>query len=137
MTNKYDDILELPCPVSKKHAPMSRESRAAQFAPFAALTGYEEAVEETARLTDAKIELTEDQLARVNHTLHEIYTDRDDTTVYEVVYFRADKRKAGGMYLTVQGRVRDVNIAEGTLTLENRLKLAFEDILSIRVFRED
>ncbi len=129
---KYDDIIDLPRPVSKKHPPMSRENRAAQFAPFAALTGYEDAVKEAARLTDSRITLTEEQLTRVNRVLSEIATQGNHAVLYEIVHFAADKKKQGGAYVTTRAVVRDINPATATLTLEGRKKIAFADILTIR-----
>ncbi len=132
MSGRYDDIIHFPHPVSSKHPPMSRENRAAQFAPFAALTGYEEAVKETARLTDTRLELTPEQEARVNRVLHHIDTTHDRTTVYELVYFVPDKKKQGGAYMTRRGTVKDINPATGVLTLSDRTEIPFADILSIR-----
>ncbi len=133
---KYDDIISLPHHVSVKHPPMSRENRAAQFAPFAALTGYEDAVKETARLTDEKIVLTEEQLARVNRVLSEIYHRRDRGTRYEVVCFVADAKKQGGAYVTRCNTVKDINPATKALILSDRTAIAFDDILTIRPAEE-
>ncbi len=133
---KYDDIIHLDPPVSTRHTPMTRENRAAQFAPFAALTGYEDAVKETARLTDARIELTEEQSARINRVLGEIYTHRDRTEVWEITYFRADRKKQGGAYMTRLDTVRDINPATQVLILSDRTEISFEDILTIRPAEE-
>ncbi len=134
---KYDDIIDLARPVSQKHVPMSRENRAAQFAPFAALTGYDAAVRETARLTDARIPLTEEQLARVNRVLSDLYTCRDYTSVLEIVYFEEDKKKQGGAYISRRDTVKDINPATQILTFSDRTEIPFADILSIRRYAEE
>lgn len=95
--SKYDDIIRLSRPVSEKHPRMSMTDRAAQFSPFAALTGYDAAVQETARRTDARIELDEDAKEEIDRRLRELQPGEPVT----VTYFRPDDRKAGGAYLTV------------------------------------
>jgi len=95
--SKYDDIIRLSRPVSEKHPRMSMTDRAAQFSPFAALTGYDAAVQETARRTDARIELDEDAKEEIDRRIRELQPGEPVT----VTYFRPDDRKAGGAYLTV------------------------------------
>ena len=95
--SKYDDIIRLSRPVSEKHPRMSMTDRAAQFSPFAALTGYDAAVQETARRTDARIELDEDAKEEIDRRLRELQPGEPVT----VTYFRPDDRKVGGAYLTV------------------------------------
>ena len=95
--SKYDDIIRLSRPVSEKHPRMSMTDRAAQFSPFAALTGYDAAVQETARRTDARIELDEDAKEEIDRRLRQLQPGEPVT----VTYFRPDDRKAGGAYLTV------------------------------------
>lgn len=95
--SKYDYIIRLSRPVSEKHPRMSMTDRAAQFSPFAALTGYDAAVQETARRTDARIELDEDAKEEIDRRLRELQPGEPVT----VTYFRPDDRKAGGAYLTV------------------------------------
>ncbi len=133
MKHSYDDIIDLPHHVSTKHPPMARENRAAQFAPFAALTGYEDAIFETARLTDQKTELTEEAAAQINRVLEELYTQRDFAKTYKIVYFKQDARKHGGEYVTVSERITDINPADMTITLKNRLVISFYDVFSICV----
>ena len=103
---KYDDIIDLPRHKSSTRPPMPREKRAAQFAPFAALTGHEEAVKETARLTDKKIELDETMKAILNEKLKIIKRDLVKKPYVEITYFQPDKRKAGGYYYSINGRVK-------------------------------
>ena len=95
--SKYDDIIRLSRPVSEKHPRMSMTDRAAQFSPFAALTGYDAAVQETARRTDARIELDEDAKEEIDRRLRQLQPGEPVT----VTYFRPDDRKVGGAYLTV------------------------------------
>ncbi len=131
MTDHYEDILHLPHHVSTKRTPMSRESRAAQFAPFAALTGYEDAVEETARQTDAKQELTEEQAEKVNQVLYELSNDKERHCELRITYFVPDQKKAGGRYMTLTGRVYDVEVAAERLVMYDRTRIPFADILNI------
>ena len=104
----YNDIIRLPHHVSQNHPQMSMHDRAAQFAPFAALTGYEAAVGETARLTAERGELE-----------------------VTVEYFVPDDRKAGGAYVTVTGRVRHISVPERTLVMEDGTEIPLEDIVSM------
>ena len=99
---KYADIINASRPRSALHSPMARIDRAAQFAPFSALTGYEAAVEETARLTDPRTELAEDESARLDAALRRLAADERDSPV-RITYFRPDNRKAGGDYGTGAG----------------------------------
>ena len=117
MTHRYDDIINLPHHVSQKHAPMARADRAAQFSPFAALTGLDAALRETARLTDQRITLDEYEQAALDETLQTVrdaLTKKEHPTV-EVCYFVPDTRKAGGAYCTVTGVVK--KMAEFELSL--------------------
>ena len=95
---KYDDIINLPHPVSKKHPQMPLLDRAAQFAPFAALTGYGEALTETARLTDTKIELDEGEIERINAKINYLIDNLETAPTVEITYFVPDKKKKGGKY---------------------------------------
>ncbi len=115
--SKYDDIIHLPHHVSPKHPPMSRESRAAQFGAFAALSGYDDAVRETARLTDGRLVQEEEQIDRLNRKLVILAARLDDDPVATVTYFEPDKRKEGGRYRTVEGIVRRIDGFEGVVEL--------------------
>ena len=95
MNEKYSEIINMPHPVSKKHKPMDRLDRAAQFAPYSALSGYEDAVEETARLTDERIELDEYEKERINASLIALLSSPPDTLV-SITYFRPDSHKQVG-----------------------------------------
>lgn len=115
MSGKYDDIIGLSRPVSTRHIPMSRYDRAAQFSPFAALTGYDGVIEETARLTDRQVELDEGGKAELDEKLREIQEHIADMPQITVTYFREDGRKDGGAYITVSGRVKKIDQYSQTL----------------------
>ncbi|MBR2528744.1 MAG: hypothetical protein IKE58_09790 [Blautia sp.] len=99
----YEDIVDLPHHVSKKHPQMPMIKRAAQFAPFAALTGYEDAVEETARLTEEKVELEDSAADELNRKIHEAVRSGGRVTI---TYFVPDKKKSGGAYVKAAGRIK-------------------------------
>lgn len=124
---KYDDIIGLARPQSNR-AKMSRYDRSAQFAPFAALTGYEGILVETARLTDRKIEFDEDVKAAINERLRWLYDRAKEHPTVTVLCFEADARKCGGRYVTVCGVLKRVDNAERTLTLRSGEEIAFSDI---------
>ena len=124
----YEDIIRLQRPVSRR-APMSRTDRAAQFSPFAALTGYDAVIAETGRLTESCTELDESRMAELNGVLQKIL-EREDTRPHVVLtYFREDDRKVGGAYLRINGRVRKLDICQGRLLLEDGTAV---DILQLR-----
>lgn len=107
---QYEDMLFLSHPVSKVHAPMAMKERAAQFAPFAALTGHNAAIAETARRTQSPMEIVEEQKQELNRKL-QVLKERPDSIV-SVYYFKEDEKKAGGMYCLAEGSVRKINIQE-------------------------
>ena len=125
MKHPYEDILSLPRPVSKAHAPMSLLDRAAQFSPFAALSGYEDALAETARLTETPIELDVDAKADINEKLVCLQTHIAQSPQVTVTYFEPDIWKAGGAYVTVTGIVRKLNPLEKWLLLDSGAKVFF------------
>ena len=104
MNEKYEAIIDLPHHVSQKHPPMPKTDRAAQFAPYSALSGYEDAVEETARLTDRKVELDEYEKEKINLTLSELISSPTGTKA-KITFFRPDRKKDGGMYITAVGEI--------------------------------
>ena len=124
---KYDDIIDHPHHVSAVHPPMSLQDRAAQFSPFAALTGYDAAVRETARHVDRKVELDEEQKNAIDAALREA-SGRTAT----VVYFVPDDRKSGGRYETVTDVVRKVDAYTATLVTDH-LRVSFDDIYSVEL----
>ena len=131
--HKYDDVIWRQHPTSKKHPRMSRMNRAAQFAPFAALTGYEESIEETARLTDHRIELSEENIEDINSKLNFIKEHIKERPEVTVTYFQPDERKEGGEYLTVTGRVRWIDAVNGVVVFEGEKSLSLETIVVIKI----
>ena len=129
---KYDDIINLPHHVSATRPHMPMIDRAAQFMPFRALTGYEDAVRETARLTDEKIELTEDEKAILDMRLQKLADEIGSQPKVTLTYFRPDKKKAGGAYLTVTGQLKKIDDYEGALILMGGERILIEDILEIQ-----
>ena len=105
-THKYDDIIHLPHPVSSRHGRMSNYDRAAQFSPFSALTGFDGMISETGRLTQERIELDEEEKARVDEVLQQVQQRIAQQPVLQVTWFDYDERKAGGTYLTITGNVK-------------------------------
>ncbi len=137
----YDDIINLPHHVSERHPHMPVSERAAQFAPFAALTGYGDVIKETARLTETRPELSEDEKARMDQTLRAVLNAQGENAGIVVTYFVPDARKSGGAYRRAAGKLRRVDEAEDTLILEipegeegiALLSVRMEDILSVHV----
>lgn len=133
MKHPYEDILNLSRPVSKTHPPMSLLDRAAQFSPFAALTGYDAAVAETARLTERPLELDVDAKAELNEKLLTLRTHLSQSPQITVTYFVPDDRKAGGSYVTVTSTVRKLNSLEKWLLLEDGTRVFFGDMISLEI----
>ena len=127
----YDDIINLPHHVSTKRTHMSLHDRAAQFAPFAALTGYDAAVRETARLTDTRLELDEYEMEALNDRLRLIAESLSDEPVIAVTYFLPDKKKAGGAYVTATGIVRKIDEYERTVVMNDGTRIPIEEITEI------
>ncbi len=127
----YKDIIDLPRPISSRHRPMSRANRAAQFAPFAALTGYDACIDEEARLTGQRIELSEEQIQSLANKIAHLGRRLDDEPVVAITYFKCDPRKNGGEYLTVEGVVTEIDELDRTLILEDQTKIPMVDILAI------
>lgn len=132
---KYDDILYLPHPVSRRHPQMPLSDRAAQFAPFAALTGHEDAVREAARLTDSRVELTEGQREELDRRLSLLLQAMREAPGSEpeitVTYFRADENKEGGAYVSVCSRVKKVDGYRRVILLEDGTSLPMDDIVGM------
>jgi len=129
--HRYDDMLHLPHPTSHKHPRMPISDRAAQFSPFAALTGHEAAVKETARLTDQKIELDESKKAILDAKLQMIVEQIKSQPIVTITYFVPDEKKAGGAYLSKTGAVRRINEYEHTVEFTDRTSVAIEEIVEI------
>lgn len=131
MTGSYDDIINLPHHVSKKRPRMSAVDRGAQFSPFAALTGYDAAVKETARLTDKRLELDEYIKEALNEKLRIIGDRLEDSPEISITYFLPDAKKAGGAYVTASGAVKKIDTYEGILVMADGIKIPIEEISEI------
>lgn len=131
MKDLYEDIINLPHHVSKIRPQMSMLDRAAQFSPFAALTGYDAAISETGRLTDERTDLGEETKAMLDmkqHYLLEVISDQPEITV---TYFVPDERKTGGAYVTVTGNLKRIDEYERILILTNGKKIPMDEIADI------
>ncbi len=118
-------------PTSKTHHRMSLYARAAQFSPFAALTGHDAAIKETARITEDKIDLSEDEISKLNARLNYISENLDIEFPVSITYFVSDERKAGGAYVTVSSNVLSIDEYEMTVILTDKKKIPIKDILLI------
>ena len=130
--SKYDDIITLPHHVSKNRTPMSMENRAAQFAPFAALTGHDEAIAETARLTTPKKLLSDDEMASLTRKLTCVIEQVPGQEEYTFVHYVPDAQKEGGKYVSITGTVKKYDEMTRTITLSDGKVLLIDNILSIR-----
>ena len=131
MKDLYEDIINLPHHVSKTRPQMSMIDRAAQFSPFAALTGYDAAIKETGRLTDEKIEMDEEALNILNMKFQLLVDRLADKPEITFTYFKPDERKAGGAYIDVTGKVKKVDDFERLIVMQNGTKMPMDDILNI------
>lgn len=129
-SHKYDDIIHLSRPASPGRPRMSAVDRGTQFSPFAALSGYEEAVRETARLTDTYTELTEDEKSALDGKLR-LIAEQGGDQVITVTYFLPDKRKAGGEYVSVTGAVREIDAHERCVRMELGEAIPIDQIRAI------
>lgn len=132
--HRYDDIINLPHHVSKTRPQMSMHDRAAQFSPFAALTGYDDAVEETARLTDEQAELSEDTRNKLDKILRLIADRIDEHPQIRVTYFVADELKDGGRYVTSGGCVRRIDEYEKKLIFVDGTQISLDTVSEINIY---
>ena len=132
MTEDYSDIINLPHHVSKNHPQMPMEARAAQFAPFAALTGYDAVIHETARLTDKQVELEEYDNERLNRIFSEIMDSLEEQPVVTVSYFKPDEHKAGGAYVTVTGQLKKIDTYEQLMVMEDGTAIPIGNIMDLQ-----
>jgi hypothetical protein len=132
MNGKYDDIINLPHHVSKTHKHMPIADRAAQFSAFAALKGYDDAIDETARITENKIELDESEKAVLNERLNIIADNISARPTVSVTYFKPDEKKNGGAYLTVTGNVKKIDDYERQLVMTDGTKIPFNSIIEFK-----
>ena len=128
---KYDDIINLPHHVSKKHPRMPMKNRAAQFAPFAALSGYGEAIREVTRITETKRELGESDREELDRKLACLQDHLAEDPEITVTYFLQDSQKEGGKYVDAFGRIRKIDLYHDLLVMEDGTKIRLEDILDL------
>ena len=131
MTGKYDDMLQLPHHVSASRKPMAMTARAAQFAPFAALSGYDAEVQEAGRLTDRPIEPDEYEKEALNARLRLLARHLREEWVVSLVFFQPDERKAGGAYVTRTGMVKKLYETERLLTLTDGTVIPLDDLIAL------
>ena len=129
--NKYADIIHLSRPKSK-HPSMSLNNRSFQFAPFSALTGYEEKIKETARITSSKIDLTEEEKLKLNDKLEWLKENIKKQPEVIITYFLADKKKSGGSYQKITGNIRRIDEVEKCLVFRDKTKVFLDDIIDIK-----
>ena len=128
---KYDDIINLPHHVSIKHPQMSMSNRAAQFSPFAALSGYDDAIDEIARLTDDEIELGDGSIQEINEKIRFLMEHLSDHPEVTILYFVPDVKKAGGRYTSVTGKIRKIKVYEQEIEMMDSTVIAIRRIFSI------
>ena len=131
MNGKYDEIMGLPHHISKTRPQMPMSDRAAQFAPFAALTGYDAAIKETGRLTDERIELDVEALSALDMKYQLLMEALDEAPEVTITYFQPDERKAGGKYVSAVGAVKKIDDFERRITMQDGTKIPMDDVLSI------
>ena len=129
--DKYADIINLPHHVSRKHPQMSMADRAAQFSPFAALTGHDAAIAEAARLTDERPILDESVKQEISDLLQLAATDSNQ--VLNIVYFVPDARKTGGAYMEITGRVKKLIPHEGLIIMEDDTRVKVENVVKVNL----
>jgi len=129
---KYKDILEMEHHTSSTHPRMPRAARAAQFSPFAALTGYEDVIEEAARLTDGRIELAEDARKALDEKFQTLERTGEAGQEVIITYFKEDARKKGGAYLTVSGRIKKTDGISGCIIMEDGISIPMADVFSLK-----
>jgi len=132
MNNRYDEIMELPHHISKTRPQMPMSDRAAQFAPFAALTGYDSAIKETGRLTDERVELDEEALTALDRKYQLLIEALDDAPEVTIIYFQPDERKAGGQYVSATGTVKKVDTFGRRILLQDGTRIPLDNIYDLR-----
>lgn len=133
MSGPYDDIINLPHHVSQKHPQMSMQDRAAQFSPFAALTGHGAAIRETERETTQQAELDEDELELLDKQLRYLQDHLGEHPEVTIAYFEPDSRKKGGSYTEIRGKVRKIDLMERFVQMVDKRQIPIDRILEITV----
>lgn len=129
--HKYDDMIDFPHPSFARHPRMAMIDRAAQFSPFAALTGYEDAVKETARLTEDRTELTEAAKLEISSRIQVLLKSIRQEPVVTVTYYVPDERKAGGAYHTATGAVHKIDLYERVIFLKSGEQIPIDEIFEL------
>lgn len=127
----YKDIIDLPHHVSPTRPQMSMVNRAAQFSPFAALTGYDAAIKETGRLTDERIDLSDDARMVLDRKQQVLLEHLDERPELSIIYFSPDERKSGGAYVTITGRVEKIDEYHRLLVLTDGTKISIDEIFDM------
>ena len=135
MNERYKKIMDMPRHISDKRAPMPKIDRAAQFAPYSALSGYEDAVEETARLTDQKTELDEYEKEKINDTLTSLLDQTEDTKV-KITFFRPDEKKSGGAYVTIKGEIALIDTVKRKILLVGGKEINIDDLIELQKIQD-
>lgn len=130
---EFADIINMEYHGVMYRQAMPMSDRAAQFSPFAALVGYEDAVKETVRLTDSEMELSEDRMAQLNQCVQYLRENIADGLTVKVVYFVADERKNGGKYITYVGKLRCIDDYSGELVYSDGMRISFSGIYAIDI----
>lgn len=129
--HQYDDIINLPHHISSNREHMSVLDRTAQFSPFAALTGFDGAIKETARRTDLRIELDETAKTILDEKLRIVQEQLSRQQEIELVYFQPDERKAGGAYISIMGTVKKIDEYERAVVMQDQTRIPIEEIVDI------
>ena len=132
MSSEYSDIINIDKPWSTRHAKMPMRDRAAQFAPFASLTGFDSQISETARLTDKKPELSESDMESLNEKIRIISDNIRSRPAIELIYFVRDSRKSGGSLEHYTGRIRKIDPFKRNFTFEDCIIIPIDDIIDIK-----
>lgn len=131
--HKYDDIINLPHHQSKTHGHMPLLDRAAQFSPFAALTGHEEAIEETSRLTENRVELDDDTKVELNRKLQYLASNIQVQPQVEITYYVADSLKDGGKYVTKKDKVKKIDMYRRVIVMIDKSEINVDDIVEVEL----
>lgn len=129
--SKYEDIIHLSHPISASHTQMSIRDRAAQFSPFAALTGYDAAIKETGRLTNARMEIDEDGKSRLDEKIQMLMEVLEEKPLVTITFFLPDEKKAGGAYVNVTGYIKKIDKYARTIILTDKTIIAMDEICQI------
>ena len=130
---EYGDIIDMPHHQSTKRQHMSLHDRATQFAPFAALRGYDDEITETARTTDSRIELSAEEIEELNDKLINLIADIKQKPKVSITYFKPDDKKSGGAYVTIKGNLRRIDEVEKIMVFTDEKKIRIEDVYDITV----